>query len=314
MTFASSGRSGKTMADLVVGIFLVLVIVVFLIGAGRKLTDREVLVICAGHLRQIGQGLMLYANDNKGAFPRTRADLDHPDKLNFFTGKTVKNHAEIFSDKGPELNDVTAAMFLICRTEELSPKSFICPGTDGEAVADEKVQELANFPSAKNLGYSMFNMYVSKESVGKGVKWNNTLDPSMVIAADLNPGVKELLTLTPTATEEQRRTINSTNHRNEGQNVLYADGHCEFQKTPFCNMGDAADNIYTFGDSGYSEDRKMHPTGGTGIKGSSVGPLDTVLLPAAEDASPKPRDENPDESEFPAPNGAPRQENPRDGL
>ena len=35
-------------------------------------------VKCASNLRQIGQAILLYSNDNKGAYPRTLADINNP--------------------------------------------------------------------------------------------------------------------------------------------------------------------------------------------------------------------------------------------
>ena len=108
----------------------------------------------------------------------------------------------------------------------------------------------------------------------------------LAIAADMNPGNK------PTGTAGQQDNIkgvdpksarkdmsdgNSNNHNGDGQNVLYADGHVEFQNTPFCGMqrsGTTAtdnfrDNIYTSGKAKSG--------------GKLEGPqdqLDSVLLPS----------------------------------
>jgi prepilin-type processing-associated H-X9-DG protein len=39
------------------------------------------------------------------------------------------------------------------------------------------------------------------------------------------------------------KTANSNNHNEDGQNVLYADGHVEFQQNPF--VGIDRDNVFT---------------------------------------------------------------------
>src|SRR6185503_15699862 len=59
-------------------------------------------------------------------------------------------------------------------------------------------------------------------------------------------------------------------------NVLYGDGHVEFQPNPF--VGKNRDNIYTYGPPG--EGHAWKP--GQGIAGSPTGG-DAILLPAASD-------------------------------
>jgi prepilin-type processing-associated H-X9-DG protein len=69
---------------------------------------------------------------------------------------------------------------------------------------------------------------------------------------------------------------NSNNHNGDGQNVLYADGHVEFQNTPFAGMQRGTgtkgwrDNIYT----GVAAESGKSTKGG-----APVDQLDTILLP-----------------------------------
>jgi len=66
---------------------------------------------------------------------------------------------------------------------------------------------------------------------------------------------------------------NSNNHRNKGQNVLYADGHVEFSETPYCGAprdNGLRDHIYTAGagDNGVCDESAM-----------PVDDKDSVMLP-----------------------------------
>src|SRR5438105_1544867 len=56
-------------------------------------------VKCASNLRQIGQALLLYANDNHGEYPRMAASVG-----------PVRTH--MAGTAGPVENDVAAALFL----------------------------------------------------------------------------------------------------------------------------------------------------------------------------------------------------------
>ena len=72
--------------------------------------------------------------------------------------------------------------------------------------------------------------------------------------------------------------------RRQGQNVLYGDGHVEFQSTPLAGVDQ--DNIYTFGAT-------TKDASGDGIAGPPTGPNDNVLLPVATDGEPATRPAEP---------------------
>ena len=65
---------------------------------------------------------------------------------------------------------------------------------------------------------------------------------------------------------KQTKRANSENHEKDGQNVLYGDGHVDWQQTALC--GANGDNIYI---------NKKTPSE---IEGSPVDKDDSVLLPA----------------------------------
>jgi prepilin-type processing-associated H-X9-DG protein len=73
---------------------------------------------------------------------------------------------------------------------------------------------------------------------------------------------------------------NSNNHQQEGQNVLYGDGHVEFQQSCFCGplLGIGTntynDNIYTA-----RTDNGAQPHGGGSITAGPYDNLDNVLYP-----------------------------------
>jgi prepilin-type processing-associated H-X9-DG protein len=237
-------------------------------------------VKCASNLRQIGQGIQMYANENKGNFPRTVYD----DVGGTPTEYTAPDASNPFEPGGPGPNDVTAALFLLLRTQDLTSEIFICPTSQGERLTfdGKDVSKVSNFPSGLHLTYSYTNPYPTPEAVKQGFKLNYELTSDFAIAADINPGPPGVVNVKPTSTRREMSTANSGNHNGDGQNVLYADGHVEFQNTPFCGMmRDAAkptryrDNVYTFG-AGFGA-----TTAGVGVKGPPADALDSVLLPVS---------------------------------
>jgi general secretion pathway protein G len=282
-------RAAFTFADLLV-ILLLLALgtgaTIAAVGRSREVDNR---IACGKILRLIGQALVRYANDNKGNYPRTRYAPDAGTWTAYTGWKSASPFGEEKADGSPAVNDVTAALFLLLRTQEISADAFACPTSSAyawdfaRALEKDKAKAAAlsplsraNFPSPAFLSYSYANPYPSKAAVLAGYKLNATVGAELAIAADMNPGGKALKALTATASKEKMRDGNSLNHDRNGQNVLYGDGHVEFAQTPFA--GANGDNIYTV--SG-SDDGKV-PSSET-IIGSPRWKHDSVLLPTAED-------------------------------
>ena len=274
-------RSTFSMADLIGSALLLTVLIFFSMAATANLDSRDARVRCAMNLRQIGQGLLLYSNDSKGPYPRTLYDANSADKPTAYTGVQQSNP---FATGGPGPNDVSSGLYLLLRTEDITANVFVCPASG--ATADvygggiHTALDQSNFPSGKVLSYSYANPYPSPVASAAGYELHMGLDPSFAVAADMNPGSTALLQVTPASSAEQLRAANSHNHSSAGQNILYGDGHVEFNNSPFAGVN--RDNIYTFGPSGEDPNTKAPlPTGGQGIWGSPVSANDSVLLPAA---------------------------------
>lgn len=256
----------------------------FVVLLAEKVDTTQNRVRCAGNLRQIGQAILLYANENRGAYPRATYDPAKADKPVAFTNPKAEltedertaNVRPTFCAAGPAPNDITASLFLLILTQDISPETFTCPTaraiptTEPSQNVNPKTE--CNFSEPGQLDYSFMNVYPSESTVDQGYKVDFTNPAEFAVAADINPGVDELLTTPSTADPEAMKKINSPNHEGECQNVLYADGHVEVQNNPFCGMN--RDNIYTCGKSGET-------SGGEGIIGSPTNEKDSVLLPTA---------------------------------
>jgi prepilin-type processing-associated H-X9-DG protein len=96
---------------------------------------------------------------------------------------------------------------------------------------------------ATNVSYSVAIPYANSTAVGYGYKWNNTLSPEFAVAGDKNPFVAASNTLRTNSQASLIKAANSKNHSQDGQNVLFGDGHVEFTNTPLCGVN--KDNIYT---------------------------------------------------------------------
>jgi prepilin-type processing-associated H-X9-DG protein len=272
-----------SLADVVV-VMVVGLVLLGLFGSAitRRSAEQGYRIKCASNLRQIGLAIQMYCNDNKGEFPRTLfSGPEDPNPVpTAFTGSNVP---KAFSQAGPANNDVTAALFLAMTTQDLTSEVFVCPSDLRADRLQGDIQQMSNWPGRQNLSYSYQNSYPSQAAVKVGFKLNFTLSSDFAIAADMNPGGPQMTSLTQTSARQQMKLGNSNNHNADGQNVLYADGHCEFQTTPFCGMprpkdpSPNRDNIYTAGGPNARD-----PVGPTPvILSAAMDERDSILLPVA---------------------------------
>lgn len=154
------GGRGFAIAGLVLGLtgfFISTMLIAILLPSLNRAREQANRIKCASNLRQVGQAIQIYANENKGQFPDTIDQL-------MLTG-----------DLGPEA--------LVCPTSN----DTIAPGTTPH-------EHVASLATPGHLSY----VYV-----GKGLTYRAGAD--VVVAYE------------PPA-----------NHRNDGMNVLYADGHVDW--------------------------------------------------------------------------------------
>src|SRR5204862_6660940 len=89
------------------------------LGRARETANR---VKCASNMRQIGQAILLYSNDNRGAYPRTFTSVQATVVPTWGTqGMPPATGADPFlATSGVSANDVTAALFLLMRTQDIT--------------------------------------------------------------------------------------------------------------------------------------------------------------------------------------------------
>jgi prepilin-type processing-associated H-X9-DG protein len=270
-------RRGSVVVTLLVLIGIAAFGVALLLPALNRSRETANRIQCANNLKQIGLATMLYCNDNRGAYPRTiyqPGDTVIPDVTS--TGADSRNPFR--SGTTVPVNCVPSAAFLLMRTEDINAGVFICASTQGipdtfGGMGASAIQR-SNFSSlSQNLSYSFANPYPDNAAAAGGYKLSNNLDPGFATAADKNPGTGVLdVSLMSNAVE--LRAANSHNHQSAGQNVLFADGHVEFDATIFAGVNQ--DNIYCRGMGGPNADK-------TDIVNSPKNATDTVLLPTEGD-------------------------------
>lgn len=141
---------------------------------------------------------------------------------------------------------------MLVRSGDVTVKQFICPSSGDIADSTNNIDVYYDFQKLENISYGYLVPFGPRDTVPR-----EGMDNRAAMLADKGPYSTLCFTpdfldpadrlLTQQSPPKDWRRFNSNNHggsgNGEGQNVLFADGHSSFEKTPIVGIDN--DNIYT---------------------------------------------------------------------
>ncbi len=219
-------------------------------------------MICAANLKGIGTSMKIYANDFGGSWgswtvppfdESAGAAFDYTVAIGGGAGTVIspdRRQESLAGSGGAQVLSPTRSFWMLVRSGDNTVKQFICPRSGSQPDETEEIDLYYDFESYDNISYGFQVPYGPL-----GSRPSERASRNMPLAADKGPYRDATVATPPLASPGASNTpldvndpavwkpYNSPNHRGDGQNVLFADGHVSFMKVPI--VGIDRDNIYT---------------------------------------------------------------------
>jgi hypothetical protein len=220
-------RNFAEAAAIAAGIFIITSI---FIPVTRQMRAQAWKTACQANLVQIAQGITQYADEHNGYLPAVATKAGNPW---WKVGSTAQ-----------ENQSNTRHLWLLVKQDYLQPNVFICPGySKGKMIklTPPQIAGLSDFPDRRYITYSFKLICEPNKAVRPQTRVPIMSDANPIFETRLqNPNASTQFE--PVKLSEKLLTINSINHRGDGQNVMFSDGTAKFLTE---RLFDQNDDIFT---------------------------------------------------------------------
>ena len=263
-------RKGFTLVELLVVIAIIALLMGILMPALARVRQIAFRLVCGTNLKGIGTAMLIYANDYEDELPRAGGPTTTQGPLANWLAGDRRTAFGLANDGSGGKATLSSHFFLLVKYAEVTPKSFICKGDSGvhefklsdHNVNNKELIEVWDFGESKNGTNREHCSYSYHYPFGQFALTTST-EPGMAVAADRNPWTEDNtgppgetqiwsgndgFDPADNASTVKQKEGNAITHQDDGQNVLFMDGHVNFEKRSYCGIDD--DNIYTYYNTG----------------------------------------------------------------
>ncbi len=275
-------RKGFTLIELLVVIATIALLMAILMPALARVRVIANMVACGSHLKDIGNGIFMYAQENNEKYPKAGLRGVQWSSTGTISQWNAQKRADAFAGE-PSQATISSSLYLLIKYGSCTPSLFVCNsdgdteefkiqeynesgqgGGGGQSAISLKLDDAWDFGPQPGLhcSYSYHMPYSFSLSTG-GADTSTTsyalnascpavnplcadrnpfLDKDAEYAQSQIPGETQPYLDNSGQFKDPDGVFNSAAHQRSKQNVLYNDGHVIAE--PLCTVGYEDDNIW----------------------------------------------------------------------